>query len=82
TNTGSTPVDGPLYLLFRNLPQGVYPANRGSGVSICLSPDTPLIRVALATLSPGASTTHEARFTDPAMTPISYTTSVLAGARP
>jgi hypothetical protein len=80
-NTGATAIAGPLYVLFKNLPSGVFPANKGSSVSICIAPDTPLIRVHLPTptLSPGATTTRKVHFFDASMVPISYTTSVLAG---
>jgi len=83
-NTGRTPITKPLYVLFENLPSGVFPANKGSGVSVCISPDTPLIKVPLATpsLSPGATATKDVHFFDASKVPISYTASVLAGQGP
>ena len=81
TNTSRRPITGPLYLLFKNLPQGVFPANEGTGVSICMAPDTPLIKVPLPTptLPPGGTATRKVHFFDASMIPISYTTTVLAG---
>jgi len=79
-NTGATAIAGPLYVLFKNLPSGVFPANRGSSVSICMAPDTPLIEVdQTPTLLPGGTASVKVDFFDASKAAISYTTSVLAG---
>ena len=80
-NTGATPIAGPLYVLFKNLTRGVFPASKGSSVSLCIAPGTPLIKVVLPTpnLSPGGTASVNVDFFDGSKSPISYTARVLAG---
>jgi hypothetical protein len=90
-NTGTSPITGPLYLLFNTLTQGVFLADKGSGISSCIAPQTPFLRVNLsarpsppappANLRPGASVSVKVFYANILGGPISYSPIVRAGAQ-
>lgn len=79
TNTGSTPVSGPLYLVLDNLSSNVTLSN-SDGTSSALPPlGSPYVLVNLDnnTLNPGDSAVAQLKFSDPTAVDISYSARVL-----
>jgi len=80
SNTGSTAVTGPLFLILEDLPTGVSVANE-SRPAACFAPGSPTL-LALpdgSSLAPNTTVAVPLKFSDPSGTAISYTPLTVIG---
>ena len=82
TNTGSTTINGPIYVELHGLPKGVSLYNASGTSSATGTSGDPYILVTSGSLAPGASISITLEFVDPSLASISYTTKVFAGGVP
>jgi hypothetical protein len=81
TNTGSTAVPGPLFLILEDLPSGVSVVNESKPTS-CFAPIGSPYVIALpegSSLAPNTAVTVNLGFSDPSATAISYTPLTVIG---
>ena len=79
TNTGTTAVPGPLFLVLDNLSSNATLDNTDGTTQVLAPLGSPYVIVNLdgAALAPGDSAVAQLDFSDPSLDPISYTTRVL-----
>ena len=80
SNTGSTAVTGPLFLILEDIPDGVGVANESRATS-CFSPGSPTL-LALpegSSLAPNTTVAVPLKFSDPTGTAITYTPLTVIG---
>jgi hypothetical protein len=75
TNTGGTPLKGPLYLIVQNLPSGVNLADADGA----LVSGQPYRLLQVSQLSPGQTASETLQFSDPSLTPFTYSVTVIDG---